>query len=217
MSTILKKITRIIGKPDDTRRTTDAAEGEVNIYKEWEQRGFTAPSPHLIKQAVVLRNGIPGATWVETGTYMGQTTELLSRHGSKVYSIEPEPTLYANAKQRFRSVSNVEILNGTSEDIFPTLVPTLTGAVSFWLDGHYSGDGTHKGPLDTPVEREMACIADNLRHMDKAVIMIDDIRLFNGQIHAYGNYPTLDDLVNWARANGLAWHIEQDIFIAKKT
>lgn len=89
MSTILQKITRIIGKPDEIRRTTDAAEGEVNIYKEWEQRGFTAPSPHLIKQAVVLRNGIPGATWVETGTYMGQTTELLSRHGSKVYSIEP--------------------------------------------------------------------------------------------------------------------------------
>lgn len=215
MSDLFKKITKIIGKSNASERTPISQQAEVDMFKEWEQRSFTAPSPHPVKQAVVLRHGLPGATWVETGTYMGQTTDLLSKHGAKVYSIEPEPTLYANAKQRFDRVANVEILNGTSEDIFPKLVPSLTGDVSFWLDGHYSGDGTHKGPLDTPIEREMACIAENLHRMGKVVVMIDDIRLFNGQIHSYGNYPTLDNLVDWARTNGLNWQIEQDIFIAK--
>jgi hypothetical protein len=45
--------------------------------------------------------------------------------------------------------------------------------------------------------------------------MIDDVRLFNGSVHVYGSYPTLDTLVDWARQHNLAWHIEHDIFVAR--
>jgi hypothetical protein len=31
----------------------------------------------------------------------------------------------------------------------------------------------------------------------------------------YGAYPTLDELVDWARAHKFHWQIEYDIFIAK--
>jgi hypothetical protein len=34
-------------------------------------------------------------------------------------------------------------------------------------------------------------------------------------VHSYGAYPTLDELVDWARKHTLSWNIEQDIFIAK--
>jgi len=60
------------------------------------------------------------------------------------------------------------------------------------------------------------CISQNLSSFAKVAVLVDDIRLFKGQIVHYGPYPTLDYLVDWARANHLQWHIEHDIFIAKK-
>jgi hypothetical protein len=48
-------------------------------------------SPRFIKQACLPRNGFPAATWVETGTYLGLTIQLLYKHADRVCSIEPEP------------------------------------------------------------------------------------------------------------------------------
>jgi hypothetical protein len=182
---------------------------------DWRKRDFSAPSPHFIKQQCVIRNSLTNATWVETGTYLGETTALLSKYALKVFSIEPEPTLYANAVKNFASFGNVEILKGTSEDVFPDLLPKLSGNVCYWLDGHYSGAGTHKGPMDTPIMSELIYISNSIPKTTSTVVMIDDIRLFNGDVHSYGAYPSLDFLVQWANENKLKWHIEQDIFIAR--
>ena len=145
---------------------------------EWATRAYAAPSPHFIKEIVLLRNGFPNAIWVETGTYLGQTTKELAKHGLFVYSIEPEPTLYSNASAFFQSFSNVEILRGFSEEILPSLLPKLSGDINFWLDGHYSGGVTQKGPQDTPILDELSCIAGNLRNFGNVCVMIDDIRCF---------------------------------------
>lgn len=112
---------------------------------QWAERGYAAPSPHFIRRECLLRNGFPSATWVETGTFLGQTTQLLAKHATKVYSIEPEPKLFARAQKLFSSQKHVEILNGSSEDVFPVLLPNLRGDVNFWLDGHYSAGITFKG------------------------------------------------------------------------
>ncbi len=82
---------------------------------------------------------------------MGHTTEVLSKNGLKVFSIEPEPTLYANAFKYFKKFNNVEILNGTREKIFPNLLSKLNGDVNFWLDGNYSAGITFKEAQDTPI------------------------------------------------------------------
>ena len=181
----------------------------------WGKRAYAAPSPHFIKQTVLLRNALPNATWIETGTYLGQTTKELSKNGVFVYSIEPEPTLYSNAAAYFKSYPNVEILNGLSEEVFPSLLPKLSGDINFWLDGHYSAGITHKGPQDTPILDELAHISKNLNHFGKVCIMIDDIRCFNPELDKYSSYPTLNVLVEWANQNSLSWNIEHDIFIAK--
>jgi len=188
---------------------------KASTYKTWKKRRYAAPSPHDIKQACVLRNGIPDATWVETGTYLGDTTALLASVACKVYSLEPDLSLYAAAVRRFRNEPRVQILNGTSEALFPELLPKLRGNICYWLDGHFSGEGTHRGPLDTPVLVELDCVAKALSHTERSVVLIDDIRLFNGKTHSYGAYPTLDYLVDWARAAALSWHIEHDIFAAR--
>jgi hypothetical protein len=58
-------------------------------YISWGSRGYAAPSPHFIKQAVLLRNALSDAVWVETGTYLGQTTRELSKHGSLFIVLNP--------------------------------------------------------------------------------------------------------------------------------
>ncbi len=184
-------------------------------YEAWAARGFYAPSPHFIKQICLLRNGYPNGTWVETGTYLGQTTAILAGSGSKVYSIEPEPTLFANAEKAFSKLGNVKILNGISEQVFPILLPRIYGDVNFWLDGHYSAGVTFKGPQDTPIRDELKHIALHLSHFNNVCVLVDDIRLFRPHLAEFAGYPTIDFLVDWARQHKLHWHIEHDIFVAR--
>lgn len=190
-----------------------------SIYEclHWHARKYDSPSPHFVKQSCLLRNGFPSATWIETGTYLGQTTQLLSKNASKVYSIEPEPKLFARARNFFRNYSNVEILSGTSEDVFPILLPRIGGDVNFWLDGHYSAGITFKGQQDTPILDELDCISRNINHFSKVCVLVDDIRCFNPRLPEYASYPSVDKLVEWANKHQLIWHIEHDIFIAKST
>jgi hypothetical protein len=182
---------------------------------QWHKRSYAAPSPHFIKQACLLRNGFPAATWVETGTFLGQTTQLLSKHADRVYSIEPEPKLFARAQKLFSDLKHVEILNGASEDVFPELLPRITGDVNFWLDGHYSAGITFKGRQDTPILDELACISRHIDKFGKVCVLVDDIRCFNPRTPEYSTYPSLDTLVSWASTHELGWHIEHDIFVAK--
>jgi 16S rRNA A1518/A1519 N6-dimethyltransferase RsmA/KsgA/DIM1 with predicted DNA glycosylase/AP lyase activity len=103
------------------------------IYKEWEERHFSAPSPHFVKQSVVLRNGLQDATWIETGTYTGSTTDILSNYAKKVISIEPEPELFRKAKIKFEKRKNIELINDISENVFPTLLSNLMVMYVFGL------------------------------------------------------------------------------------
>lgn len=187
----------------------------LRAYVGWHKRGYAAPSPHFIKQACLLRNGLVNGTWVETGTYLGETTHLLSKQAAKVYSIEPEPTLFANAQRRFKNFANVEIINGTSEIVLPELLTKISGDVSFWLDGHASQGVTFHGALETPIKEELNAIANNRARFKGIRVMVDDVRLFNPSSPEGAGYPPLEMLVQWATEQKLAWHIEHDIFVAK--
>lgn len=184
---------------------------------DWKKRRYAAPSPGYIKVQVLLRNAVSDATWVETGTYLGDTTAVLSRHARQVYSIEPAPALFEQAVRRFRSTANVRILPGTSEQQLPQLLPTLSGDINFWLDGHYSAGMTYQGSVDTPIVAELACIESHFPRYRNVVVLIDDVRCFDPSIEEFAQYPDLDFLVDWARRNRCKWHIEHDIFVAKKS
>jgi hypothetical protein len=182
---------------------------------EWKSRRYAAPSPVRVKREVLMRNSTPQATWVETGTYLGETTKYLAPSAKQVFSLEPEPALFRRAQQRFANTANVTIINAASEVSFPTLLPTLSGAVNFWLDGHYSAGITFRGNKDTPIIEELAQIEANLQHMGPVSVMIDDIRCFDPTQEENAGYPAIDFLVDWARRNRFKWHIEHDIFVAR--
>jgi hypothetical protein len=181
-------------------------------FHAWRHRGYSDQSPQVIKDQVLRRYAIPDATWVETGTFKGHTSRLLAGFSPKVYTLEPAPKLYARAARKFRG-THVEVINGTSEDVFPTLLPKLTGDICFWLDGHYSAGSTFQGATDCPIEAELAAIHDNLAHFDRVTILIDDIRACSSDADWTADYPTLDELVDWARAHDMKWRIEHDILI----
>jgi hypothetical protein len=185
-------------------------------YQDWAARDFAAPNPPYVKRTVLRRCGIPDAIWVETGTYLGDTTASLAGHARKVYSIEPDPTLFARARDRFSGSPNIEVLSGRSEDVLPGLLSRLSGDVCFWLDGHYSAGITHKGPKDTPILEELAAIEAVQTRFENLCILIDDVRCFDPRQPDFRDYPSKTCLTQWAERLSLDWHIEHDIFIAKR-
>lgn len=182
-------------------------------FKAWKAREFAAPSPDAIKQAVFRRHNISGATWIETGTFMGDTTRFLSSIAPQVISIEPAEKLYRKAVKRFQGRDGIRIVNDTSENAFPALLADLEGDLCFWLDGHYSAGSTFQGQQDTPILQELEAIEQALPRLGKVAILIDDIRCFDPSQPDYDTYPKLDVLIDWARKLGLKWHIEHDILI----
>jgi hypothetical protein len=177
------------------------------------QRGFQDPAPNWVKWRVLKKHFIKGGTCVETGTYLGETTEFLSRNYPKVISLEPHFILFENAKVRFESTPNVEVLNISSEDGFDKIVNNIFCSANFWLDGHFSGDGTFDGGGITPIEIELEVIKRYMKNMADISIAIDDFRLF--QEDGSSGYPSPNILVNFANRNGFNWTIERDIFLMR--
>ena len=188
---------------------------EKRAQNSWKDRSFTGNSPQFVKEAVFLTHGIKDGIWIETGTYLGATTDFLSNSFPHVYSIEPEPKLFFNAKKKFQDKQNVSLVNDTSEKAFPEILKNLSGNVNFWLDGHFSDGITFKGEKDCPIEEELEAIKRNLNNFDQITILIDDARCFRVDNTAFPNYPSLDFLVDWARQMNFCWTIEHDIFIMK--
>lgn len=197
------------------RSKRKAEKGRENEERDWIRRQYAAPSLAHIKRAVLLRNGVSGGTWVETGTFMGDTAALLALEAKEVYTIEPDSALFEKATTRFQNNPRIHVIHGLSEQVLPSLLANLTGTVNFWLDGHYSGGITHQGPTDCPVREELSSIEKNLARYDYVTVLIDDIRCFDPSIPEFADYPDLNYLVDWARKNNLSWHIEHDIFAAK--
>jgi hypothetical protein len=182
--------------------------------RQWREYGYLENSPQLVKEEVFIKYGIQDSQWVETGTYLGTTTRFLSDRFPSVHSIEPGLDLFKQAVERFKG-RNVKLYNDVSENVFPELLPTLSGDINFWLDGHYSAGVTFKGDKDCPVEDELNAISENLSLLSNVTILIDDVRCFLPTSDGYNEYPSLDYLVDWAREHRFNWLIVHDIFVMK--
>lgn len=184
-------------------------------FTEWEVAKFRSPSPQFIKQATIKRNYQLGSVFVETGTYHGSTTSYLSSFAPQVISIEPDLILFNAASKKFSLKENITLYNGASEDVFPELIPSLKGDVTFWLDGHFSGGVTFQAQKDTPICFELEIIEINISNFNSLCVLIDDFRCFNPSSPEFKDYPTKSFLVDWAIRNSLNWTVENDIFIAR--
>lgn len=180
----------------------------------WWRRNFVSPAPQFIKMRI-LQSAKNVDVWIETGTYMGRTTDFLRRIGSSVVSIEASKELASKAEYLFERHSNVHIVHGLSEDELEKILDGLGSEVhriAFWLDGHFSGGPTHLGPVETPIQKELEIISRKLERFDEVSVFIDDFRCF---VNQETDYPGTEILSCWAKENNLSWSVEHDIFIAR--
>ena len=190
-------------------------------FKNWRSRNFSPPSPDVIKHQILINNNLKDSLWIETGTYYGETTKLLSKISKKTISIEADKNLFETSNKILKNFKNVEILNGRCENLLDKVISKNLNYknVCFYLDAHLCQDHLKNtktfGNEDTatPILNELKIITKYLANFEKIVVLIDDIRLFQGN---FQNYPNKNTLVNWCKENNFLWEIEQDIFICKK-
>ncbi|MBD2165781.1 hypothetical protein H6G04_15395 [Calothrix membranacea FACHB-236] len=178
------------------------------MFESWRVQHSPSPPPHFIKQQAILDYVTEKFNLViETGTFYGSTTEFLSRYVEQVYSIELSKELYEIAKTKFANNSSIHLFQGDSADVLQHILDSINEPIIFWLDGHYSGDGTAKGFKDTPIVAELEAI---FKHPLKKehIILIDDARCFVGS----GDYPSIDTLKKFSFDNGFeCFYILNDI------
>ena len=158
------------------------------------------------KRSVLASYGSRAETFIETGTYRGETALAMSTYYRTVISIELDEELYRSARERMAHVENVRVLGGDSAHLLPEVLYALDGPAVFWLDGHYSGPRTGRAVRDTPIVAEVLAI---MAHDPRAhTVLIDDARLFTGR----RGYPTIGQLAELAhRHSSYSLTIRDDI------
>ena len=160
----------------------------IITYPYWSLFGRPAPDNHVFKRKRVRSIGAEFSceTFIETGAFYGQMINAVRKHFHKVLSIELfEPFFYLN-QSAFSKCPNVHIYLGDSSARLHEMLNDARGRILFWLDGHYSGEGTACGNQVSPILKELDIIKKDSRH--DHCILIDDARLFSGE----GGYPTLE-------------------------
>jgi len=154
----------------------------------------SGPGPGFYKRWVIRRSAKRARTpiLVETGTLHGKTVSSCLKSFSQIISIEIEPALASKAKERFANESHVRIVQGDSAVELTAIVEGLKSPATYWLDGHYSGPGTGRGILDSPVVAEIKTVLGSGK---PALVLVDDARHFTGA----DGYPTLAELREMVR------------------
>jgi hypothetical protein len=148
------------------------------------------PPPHAYKQREVKRYARRAKirTLVETGTYLGHMIDATKHSFDRIYSVELDDALHEAAVHRFARVAHVVLIKGDSAAIVPELLERIHEPALFWLDAHYSGQGTARGEEDCPILNELLPILLAKEHGH--IVLIDDARAFVGK----DGYPTLERL-----------------------
>jgi hypothetical protein len=180
--------------------------------KAWEGAGKPVPPPSYFKNRVIrdAQGRYQLDTFIETGTFLGNTTEIQRRKFKRVFSVELSMDLYSRAKERFKKYQYVTIMQGDSASVLPQIMKNVKAPAVFWLDAHYSGvlggQQTSRAAKDCPIYEEIdAIFANEHRH----VILVDDARDFVGR----DGYPTLKELEAYihGKRKNYQMRVEHDI------
>lgn len=151
---------------------------------------------------VVRLNG--ARTFIETGTYLGDTISAMREIFEKVYSIELSEDFHRQAVERFAGDEKITLLLGNSTERLQDAARLAADPDAiFWLDAHWSGGNTARATENTPIVNELKIIQS--QHLERSIIMIDDLRYFidiptGFDVHEanYG-YPLLRQLLDKVR------------------
>jgi hypothetical protein len=150
-------------------------------------------------------------TFVETGTWHGDSAEWAATRFETVITIEVIEEYYLKAVDRLSKYDNVYIFHDDSRLLLPTLIEQVIDEPAlFWLDAHWTG---HK---DYDSNRYGKCAAgEEIAAINESIfedaIMVDDARLFPSMMRIKP-----DEIVKLLSNNGAREvTIKDDIFYAE--
>jgi len=74
---------------------------------------------------------------IETGTFLGDTSLVLASMANQVFTIENNKQFALIAKRKFKNISKIELMEGSSPDILLKILPTLKANTLLFLDAHW--------------------------------------------------------------------------------
>lgn len=190
---------------------------------------LTNPKKNWIQFFNTLKTHCGINTFVESGTYLGETAALAALCIDSVHTIEIMPDFYRKSVENLKNSANVTIYNGDSSQILLDLLPKLAkkdSRVLFWLDGHFMTcmtDADEKIDISkdeyTPIMKELITIKNS--NVRNSIILIDDIRLFgsllnNSRIERAGDphYPLLVETCKFLDDHSFSYVVIGDILLA---
>ena len=155
-------------------------------YIRWPDRGtgwgpFNGQTARQALFVDIIVNTQPRAI-VETGTFLGSTTELMSQTGLPVFSIELNRRNYGFVRARFWRKRNIKLLPGDSRAALRMLFngalhPLSSRTLFFYLDAHWNDD--------LPLAEEIDMV---FSQCPLAVVMIDDFEVPSDAGYGYDDY-----------------------------
>ncbi|MGA3007844.1 MAG: glycosyltransferase [Opitutaceae bacterium] len=153
--------------------------------------------PQLVGE---LRRHLPFTTFVETGTFRGQTLDLVQPWFDECISVELSDELFAAAQRRFSAVPNIHLYHSDSAQFLRENKARYQGkSVLFWLDAHWCAGGESGEKSQCPLLEELAAIGTLNR---QSVLLIDDARLFLAPPplpHEISDWPDFDSILQRLR------------------
>ena len=134
-------------------------------------------------------------TFIESGTYLGDTTAFLRPHVDRIVTVEVEPKLHADAERRFAADPGVEVLLGDAQKLIPEIARQVADPAMIWLDGHFSGGVTGVGEQVEPALAILDAFAASPPARGSTVL-VDDLRMFGCEPDPW---PSLHGLLAAAR------------------
>jgi len=129
----------------------------------------------IYKLLLVERPAVRGLkTFVETGTFQGENIRKLEPYFDVLYTIEIDPKLHAEAKAKHPSLKIHYVLGDSSVEL-RKISEEIQQPALFYLDAHFSGEGTGRGSKDVPLIEEMEILR---KRNQPDCIIVDDLRLF---------------------------------------
>jgi predicted O-methyltransferase YrrM len=122
---------------------------------------------------------------VETGTYVGTTTEFMAATGLPIFSVESEPRNYGFARARLWRSHNVHLLRGDSRAALRRLFDGLPlrgsrdHSLFVYLDAHWMDD--------LPLAEELEIV---FGACPNAIVMVDDFQVPFDAGYGYDDYGT---------------------------
>lgn len=116
---------------------------------------------------------------VETGTYLGTTTEWLAAFQLPVFTCEAHPENYGFSKARLQATPNVRVVRADSRAFLAQLMrsPFGEGPNLFYLDAHWNAD--------LPLAEELEII---FGWSPDSVVVIDDFEVPGDPGYAFDDY-----------------------------